>query len=217
MYPNILIKRRISKAKLSSILSRSFGLCIIGRLVFLWVLLWRPIITAAIRHKVVTDNDQNIGLYGWGNLSDLISEFIIWSWSLKMPVHIDTTEDWPFLLLNPVVGTQTLMNTAILTRNATIKSSFISRICFHTQIYINLAREMKNNENRTYHETNFLTHVWKWHTSKGSGPNHILILVIPHTTIPYKAPCWIKKKDSLLSRNLIQQFAKKSCKLQLFH
>ena len=210
MYPNILIKRRMSKEKLSSILSRSFGFCIIGRLVFLWEFLWRPIITAAIRHKIVTHNDQNIGLYGWGNLSDLNSEFIIWSWSLKMPVHIDTTEDWPFLLLNPVVGTQTLMNTAILTRNATIKSSFISRICFHTQIYINLAREMKNQVKREYQMTTLETQARKWHTSRGSGPNHILKLVIPHTIIPYKAPLKMIKKNKRVKISMEDSFSELS-------
>ena len=202
MYPKILIKKRISKAKLSSILSRSFGLCI-KAIALDWLsllkLLWRPILTATIRQKFVTHNDKNRGLNGCGNLSDLIAEFIIWSWSLKIPVHIEMPEDWLFELwkeLNRVVGTQMLMNTAILTRNVTIKSSFISRICFHTQIYINLARETKNIVRRTYHDTNCLTHVSRWHTAEGSGPNHILILVITRTIIPYKAPCRIEKHFS---------------------
>ena len=48
--------------------------------------------------------------------------------------------------------------------------------------------------------TTFETQDRKWHTSRGSGPNHILKLVIPHTIIPYKAPLkMIKKKRIKIS------------------
>ena len=158
-------------------------------------------VTEAIKNKIAIAIEKSKGLYGWGNLSGSISGFIIWLWpsKIKMPVQIDSVE-LPFLLENPVVATQTLINTAILTRNVTIKSSFMSRMCFHTQIYINLAREMKNKVKIEYQSTTLAAHAWKWHISSGSGPNHILKLVIPHTIIPYKAPC--EKKLNLSIRSL---------------
>ena len=74
LYPNPLIERRISKAKFSSILSRSFGLFMIVRVsLFLW---WRPILAEAIKNKIATLNDQNIQAYGCGNFSGDILEFI---------------------------------------------------------------------------------------------------------------------------------------------
>ena len=117
-----------------------------------------------------------------------------------MPVQIDSVE-LPFLLENPVVATQTLINIAILTKNVTIKSSFISRMCFHTQIYMNFAREMKNNVRKPYQITMIETHCFKLHISKGNGPNHTLQLLIPHTIIPYKAPCEMMKHNFIKISN----------------
>ena len=55
---------------------------------------------------------------------------------------------------------------------------------------------MKNKVKREYQMTTLETQDRKWHTSRGSGPNHILKLVIPHTIIPYKAPLkMIKRKQ----------------------
>ena len=73
MYPIALIKIRISKAKLSIILSRSFGLCRMLTVGESWEYLWRLIVTAAIKNKIKIDNDQNIGEYASGNLSGEIS------------------------------------------------------------------------------------------------------------------------------------------------
>ena len=49
----------------------------------------------------------------------------------------------PFLVENPVVGTQTLMKIAVRTMNVTTKSSFISRIYFQTQMYKNLKSDIE--------------------------------------------------------------------------
>jgi hypothetical protein len=123
-----------------------------------------------------------------------------------MPVHIAALVALStFLFENPFVDTQTLNDIDIRTRIVTIKSSFISRMCFHTQIYMNFAREMKNNVRKEYQTTTLETHTCKLQISKGSGPNHTLQQLIPHTNIPYKAPCEIVKIT--LSRFLI---AKKS-------
>ena len=64
---------------------------------------------------------------------------------------------------------------------------------------------MKNNVRTEYQITTDETHTFKLHISKGNGPNHTLQQLIPHTNIPYKAPCEIVKIT--LSRFLI---AKKS-------
>ena len=104
-----------------------------------------------------------------------------------MPVHIAALIAYCSFEC-PVVDTRMPIDIEIRTRIVTIKSSFISRMCFHTQIYMNFAREMKNNVRKPYQITTIETHCFKLHISKGNGPNHTLQLLIPHTIIPYKAP-----------------------------
>ena len=178
------------------------------------------VVMATIKNKVVTDKDQRINPQGAGNLSDEISGFIISVWSLKMPVHIAALVALStFLFENPFVDTQTLNNIDIRTRIVTIKSSFISRICFHMQMYMNFAREMKNNVRKEYQTTTEETHTCKLHISMGSGPNHTLQELIPHTNIPQKAPCEIIKTTSsrfLLAKKSEAKCCKKSCKVKLF-
>ena len=67
-------------------------------------------------------------------------------------VHIPSLVPLGFIQL-VVDDTHTPINTAILTRIATIKSSFIPRMCFHTQMYMNFAKEMKNKVRRQYQIT----------------------------------------------------------------
>ena len=57
LYPIELTKKRINNAKLSSILSKSFGLCM-SALFSLFLL--RVIVMAAIKNKVVADDYQRI-------------------------------------------------------------------------------------------------------------------------------------------------------------
>ena len=114
----------------------------------------------------------------------------------------------PVLPANPVVDTQILMNTVVLTRIVTIKSSFISRMCFHTQIYINFAREMKNKVRMQYQIITCEAVCWSWQIFTGSGPNHILQLLIPPTIIPYKPPCEIHTKGNTIYLFLIMDAVK---------
>ena len=101
----------------------------------------------------------------------------------------------------PVVDTRMPIDIDIRTRIVTIKSSFISRMCFHTQIYMNFAREMKNNVRKPYQTTTIETNDFKLHISKGNGPNQTLQELIPHTIIPYKAPCEMRENNFIKISN----------------
>jgi hypothetical protein len=54
---------------------------------------------------------------------------------------------------------------------------------------MNFAREMKNNVRKEYQTTTLEIHI-----CKGRGPKQTLQKLIPHTIIPYKAPCEVIEK-----------------------
>ena len=117
-----------------------------------------------------------------------------------MPVHIAALVAYSSFEC-PVMDTRMPNDIDIRTAIVTIKSSFISRMCFHTQIYMNFAREMKNNVRKAYQITTIETHAFKLHISKGNGPNQTLQQLIPHTIIPYKAPCEMIKNNFIKISN----------------
>ena len=79
------------------------------------------------------------------------------------------------------------MNSAQCTKIATIKSSFISRIRFHTHINMNFIKVTENSIKTLNQTMTLVANTWIKHILKGKGPNHILILLIPQITIPYPA------------------------------
>ena len=106
--------------------------------------------------------------------------------SLNFPVQ-KFSPGFPILFEKPVVGTQIPMKIAMLTKILTIKSSFISLIRFHTQMNKNFINVTKKSIVRPYQIVTFDAHIWIKHNSKGKGPNHTLMLLIPHVTMPYMA------------------------------
>ena len=86
---------------------------------------------------------------------------------------------------------------------------------------MNFAREIKNNVRKPYQVTTIETHDFKLHISKGNGPNHTLQQLIPHTIIPYKAPCEMIKNNFIntyvqVQRSVKQNVAKRAAKLNFF-
>ena len=181
--------RRIIRVKLSSILSKSFGCGIrpgCSRDIFR-----RPIFTNIIRISVIKTQNQSV--YIWVYVTfELTRSCQSKSSSLLENIPVQT----PFILfvdfLNFIglimVGIQTLIRTAQLTEILNRRSSFICRIRFHMQININFVKVMRN-KLRVMNQIDISVNVrLSWHTTKGSGPNQTLALLIPHIIMLNIAP-----------------------------